>query len=233
MTRPTVIAIDGPSGAGKSTVGELLARRLGYFYFDTGILYRALALQALESGVDASNEGALAEVANALRVDVLPPSVEGRQYDVLLDGRDVTDALRRPDVDRVVSRFAASAAVRRALVDQQRRQVRGDGSVLAGRDIGTVICPDADVKIFLEASLDERARRRLGQLGQPDDRLSSIMAAIAERDHIDATRALAPLTVAPDAHVIRTDGVRPEEVVEQIVSLLDRTLARSASSPNH
>ena len=222
MIRPVVIGIDGPAGAGKSTVGKRLADRLGYFYFDTGVLYRAAALQALAKGVDPRDEPGLARLVAELDVRVQPASVEdGRQSDVLLDGVDVSGAIRSPAVDAIVSPVAASAAVRAGLIEAQRQQVRPPGTVIVGRDIGTVVCPDADVKVFLEASAEERARRRLRQAGESAPGFAAVLAGIAERDRLDSTRSLAPLARAEDATVVQTDGLSVEQVVERIRSLLD------------
>lgn len=221
MTAPIVVALDGPAGAGKSTVGERLAERLGYFYFDTGALYRAVALQALETGVDPTDEEGLGRLASKLDVAVRPPTVpDGRQYDVLLEGRDVSHAVRSREVDASVSLVAASPAVRAALIDLQRRQIQGAGTVMAGRDIGTVVCPDADLKVYLEASVEERARRRLRQIKGPPDELGLLTEAIERRDRLDSSRALAPLVKAPDARAIETEGLSVDAVVERIVAWL-------------
>ena len=223
MTAPTVIAIDGPAASGKSTVGQGLANRLGYFYFDTGILYRAVALEALREGLDGSDEARLARLVKDLDVVVRPPSIsDGRQADVLVDGTDVSHAIRTPEVDAVVSSVAASAAVRGALLDAQRRQVRPPGTVMVGRDIGTVVWPNADLKVFLTASAEERARRRLRQSGGPDQEFGEVLAAVAERDRLDASRSLAPLAQADDALVINTDGLAVDEVVDRIARAVDR-----------
>ena len=166
MSKPIVLAIDGPAGAGKSTVAERLAGELGFFYFDTGVLYRAVALRALALGIAPEDEQALARLVDGIDIQVRPASVlDGRQIDVILEGRDVSHEIRTPAVDAIVSRVAASPAVRDGLIDLQRRQIQGAGTILAGRDIGTVVCPDADLKIYLTASSGERARRRLRQVG--------------------------------------------------------------------
>lgn len=231
MTRPVLIALDGPAGAGKSSVGERLARRLGYFYFDTGVLYRAVALRALEAGVDPADEQGLWRLVAGLDVRVQPPSVgDGRQFDVLLDGRDVTWAIRAATVDGAVSLVATSSTVRGGLIDPQRRQVRPPGTVMAGRDIGTVVCPDADLKLFLVASIDERTRRRLRQLGLAPSEFESLREAIECRDSIDSSRALAPLSKACDAVTIETDGLSIDEVVDRAAELMEGV--RTRGSPN-
>ena len=222
MKKTVVIALDGPAGAGKSTVAERLASDLGFFYFDTGVLYRAVAIRAIELGTDIGDEAALGDLVAAIDIQVRPPSVEdGRQVDVLVEGRDVSHAIRTPDVDRVVSRVAASPTVRRGLIDLQRRQVQGRGTILAGRDIGTVVCPDADLKVFLTASAHERAARRLAQQGGSDVEFEAVLRAIEERDRQDSSRSMAPLAVADDAIVVHTDGRSVDEVVDGIKALLD------------
>ncbi|MCC7372096.1 MAG: (d)CMP kinase [Chloroflexi bacterium] len=221
-----VLAIDGPAGAGKSTVAELLANELGYFYFDTGALYRAVSVRCLEEGVDLSDETRLGQLVGEIDIQVRPASVEdGRQIDVLLHGRDISHAIRTPEVDAVVSRVAASPAVRAGLIDLQRRQVQGVGTILAGRDIGTVVCPDADLKIYLTASPAERAHRRLVQVGGAPDRLGEMEAAIVERDRKDASRAIAPMVKADDAVEIDSDGKSIEQVVRLIRELLTERVA--------
>ena len=226
MTKPVVIAIDGPAGAGKSTVAERLARELDYFYFDTGVLYRAVAVRALGLEVDLSDETALERLVAHIDIQVRPASVhDGRQVDVILEGDDVSHAIREPRVDAVVSRVAASPAVRAGLIDLQRRQLQGKGTIMAGRDIGTIVCPDAELKIFLTASPRERAERRLLQVGGTPDQLDWIQESIEERDRRDSSRAIAPLTRAADAVDVDTDGKPVDEVVRIVRRLLDRRLA--------
>jgi cytidylate kinase len=231
MRRPAVIALDGPAGAGKSTVGQRLAQRLGYFYFDTGALYRAVAVCAIEQGIDPGDEAALERLVGDLDVVIRPSSVEdGRQYDVLVHGHDVSRAIRGPEVDRLVSVIAASPAVRRGLIEPQRRQVQGLGTVMAGRDIGTVVCPDADLKVYLDASATERARRRLRQSNGPLEELDAVRAAIKERDRLDSSRALAPLARAEDAVLVATDGLSIDQVVERILELAAKRCLPGARS---
>src|SRR5262245_2943812 len=155
------ITIDGPAGAGKSTLGELLARRLGYLYFDTGVMYRAATWAVLRHGVDPYNEEATAALARALDIELLPPTdSDGRQYKVLVDGQDITWELRFPEVERLVSLVASYPAVREVMRAQQRKIGLRGQIVMVGRDIGRIVLPEAALKIYLEASLDERARRR-------------------------------------------------------------------------
>jgi cytidylate kinase len=223
MTKTVVIALDGPAGAGKSTVAERLAGELGYFYFDTGVLYRAVSVRALELGVDLDDEAALHDLVGKIDIVVRPPTVDdGRQVDVLVEQRDVSHEIRTPAVDQVVSRVAASPAIRTGLIDLQRRQVQGQGTIMAGRDTGTVVWPEADLKVFLTASARERAARRLAQRGGEDADFDAVLRAIEERDRQDSSRETAPLVVAEDAIVVDTDGRTIDQVVGAIKALLDQ-----------
>lgn len=217
-----VIAIDGPAAAGKTTVGRRLAERLGWTFFDTGVLYRALALLALERGVPVDDGPALAALARTMAVRVTRASVaDGRDADVLLDGRDVTWAIRAPAVDAVVSRVAAAPEVRAALVEPQRRAARNGPAVVVGRDIGTVIFPDAALKVYLDASLAERARRRAADLrarGLPASE-AEVLRDLTRRDQLDSERACAPLALPADGVVISTDGLSIDEVVDRVLAL--------------
>jgi CMP/dCMP kinase len=221
MAVPDTITIDGPAGAGKSTVGELLARRLGYLYFDTGTMYRALTWAALRRGVDPTDGLATAALAHALDIQVLAPTVaDGRQYTVLVDGQDATTELRLPEVEQQVSRAASYPEVREAMRAQQRAIGRRGRVVMVGRDIGNIVMPDAPLKIYLEATLAERARRRGAELRARgrDASLAEVQAEIARRDALDQ-HVMAP---APDAVVIHSDGLVPSDVVEAILGVASR-----------
>lgn len=214
-----VIAIDGPAAAGKSTVARELADALGILLFDTGALYRAVTLAALRRDTDLGDEAALAALAGSCVIELRGATVEdGRLADVLLDGEDVTWAIRAPEVDANVSRVSAYPAVRTALLDMQRKIADGRRVVMVGRDIGTVVTPEAGTKIYLDASVEERARRRYHDMrnqGQDLDYIS-VLDDLRERDYKDATRATAPLKAADDAIRIKTDGLSVDEVVLQI-----------------
>ncbi len=224
MTRPSTIAIDGPAASGKSTIGRLLARRLGYIYFDTGVMYRAVTWAALVRGVAIEDEAGVTALARRLRIDVLRPTVDdGRQYTVLADGQDVTWDLRRPEVNHGVSPVSAYPGVRAALTTQQRRIGRQGQIVMVGRDIGTVVLPDADLKIYLDAALEERARRRYREeqsLGKETD-YERVLASLQRRDEIDSSRALAPLKPAHDAVVIDTTHLDIEQVMARVLALVE------------
>lgn len=220
-TRQPIIAIDGPAGAGKSTVARRIAQSLGLLYLDTGAMYRALTWFVLRSGVAVTDEVAIADLIEDCRIELLPEGSRGTGLQVLVNGEDVTQAIRSATVTAQVSAVAAQAAVRRALlVQQQRFGVRG-GLVVDGRDIGTHVFPDAELKVFLTASVQERARRRradLLNLGQPVPELEELERAIAERDYKDSTRAIAPLRQAEDALELQTDALSIEQVIAQVVS---------------
>ncbi|MBI4495291.1 MAG: (d)CMP kinase [Chloroflexi bacterium] len=217
-----VIAIDGPAAAGKSTVGRRVAEELGSFYFDTGLLYRAATWQALRQGMPVDDGPALAKIIDTTAIEVRPASVgDGRLADVWVDGQDVSWQVRRPEVDRHVSAVAAHPEVRAALVEVQRAVAHRQPTVMAGRDIGTVIFPEACLKIFLTASPEERARRRLAET-QPEagaEAFQAVLEALQARDELDRSREVAPLRKAPDAIEIDTDRLSIDEVVQRIVAL--------------
>ena len=224
--KPTIIAIDGPAASGKSTVAAVLARQLGYLYFDTGVMYRAATWAALDRGVTISDEAAVTRLVESLQIDVEPPSSDdGRQYDVLCDGVDVTWAIRRPEVDANVSPVSAYPGVRSQLTAQQRRiGLRGD-VVMVGRDIGTVVLPEAPLKIYLDASAEERARRRYLEVqarGDQTQTYESILDNVKRRDAIDSGRATAPLKAAHDAVVIDSTGLSVDEVVARVEQFIAR-----------
>jgi len=204
-----VVTIDGPAGAGKSTVARAVAERLGFTYLDSGAMYRCVALAGRERGVEP------ARAAREARIEL------GDR--VLLDGRDVTDAIRSPEISEVASRVAADPEVRRALVEKQRELLASGDWVAEGRDIGTVVAPGAEVKVFLEASPQERARRRAEQLGAEPE---AVLAEQAKRDERDRTRADSPLRPAADAITIDTSGLSADEVVERVAGLAAKMMPR-------
>lgn len=210
-----VVAIDGPAGAGKSTTARAVAHELGLSYLDTGALYRCVALTAIERGVALDDGAALAAIADSLDVHF-----EAGGNGVRLAGRDVSAAIRTAEVSDAASRVSAVPSVRAALVELQRRAARKPGTVAEGRDMGTVIFPDAALKVYLDASVDERARRRaldLERLGRPQG-VTAVRDDIAKRDARDAGRAVAPLRAAPDALVVDTTGRTLSAVVAHIVA---------------
>ncbi len=224
MSYPNTIAIDGPSAAGKSTIALALAQELGYLYFDTGVMYRAVTLAALEQGVSIQDEDALVCLIDRVHIDVSPPTVDdGRQYTVCLDGRDVTWDLRRPDVERNVSPVSAYPRVRSALTQQQRRIAQQGRVIMVGRDIGTVVLPDADLKVYLDASVETRAQRRYLENRQRGAQLSyeEVLADMRRRDKIDSERATAPLRAAEDAVIIDTTAMTIPEVVQRVQEIAE------------
>lgn len=224
---PKTIAIDGPAGAGKSTIGRLLAQQLGYLFLDTGVMYRAVSLTALRRGISATNEPSLAHVAETLPIDIRIPGEDendGRLSTVLIGDEDVTWEIRRPEVEAVVSDIASHPSVRKALVQQQRRLARLGPVVMVGRDITTEVLPDADLKIYLDASLDERARRRYDELiarGR-DVTFEQVSAEIAHRDDLDMNRAAGALRQADDAIRVFTDGLSVDQTLEQILEIVQK-----------
>src|SRR3989440_8203986 len=226
MQRPRHIAIDGPAGSGKSTVGEQLAQRLGYLYIDTGAMYRAVAWLALQKGVDTADSPSLAALAQHASIIIAHPHIDdGRQYTVTVHGQDITWDIRNTEVTRVVSTVSAHTEVRAILIAQQREMAQQhDGTVMVGRDIGAVVLPNADLKIYLTASLQERARRRYSELvervSENDPtlpKMEEVLADIQRRDEIDHDN----MRPADDAIVIVTDNLSVSQVLEVICSYLE------------
>ena len=222
---PAVITIDGPAGSGKSTIGARVAQQLGYLFFDSGILYRALTWLALRQGLRLSDATALVEVAERMDLVVRPPTQpDGRPYTVEVDGEDITWDLRRPEVDANVSEVSKHPAVRAALIPQQRRIAAGGGLVMVGRDIGTVVLPDAPLKIYLDAALEVRARRRQTEQlerARPAD-YQGILDDMRRRDQIDGGRDVAPMKPAADAILIDTTRMTIGEVVAHVLGLVEQ-----------
>ncbi|HXR31491.1 MAG TPA: (d)CMP kinase [Solirubrobacterales bacterium] len=204
-----MIAIDGPAGAGKSTVARALAERLGFTYLDSGAMYRCVALAAIEAGVDPDDDSMLAPLAGSLTIDL-----DGER--VGLDGREVSLAIREPRVTEAASRVSVHRAVREAMVAEQRRLIAAGRYVAEGRDIGTVVSPDAPLKVFLTASPEERARRRAAQTGEDE---ATVLAAHGERDARDEGRKHSALRPASDAVEVDTTGLAPAEVVDRLEAL--------------
>jgi cytidylate kinase len=218
----SIIALDGPAASGKSTLGRTLADSLGYLFFDTGIMYRAITWIALQRDMDLSNEAAITELAQKAQIDIRPASKnDGRACDVLLGEKDVTWDMRGDDVDANVSVVSAYAGVRKALSDHQRRIGMRGRIVMVGRDIGTVVLPEADLKIYLDASAEERAKRRYDEIiarGEKAD-YAEILKKVIERDRIDSTRAVAPLRPADEAVIIDSDKMDAAQVFKRVLEL--------------
>lgn len=206
----TIVAIDGPGGSGKSTVARAVARRLGYTYIDTGAMYRSVAYWALHLDMDLDDMHRMDQLAREAHVEF----VDGR---VLLNSEDVTAEIREPRVSEAASKIAAYPGVRRAMREEQRRIGASGPAVMEGRDIGTIVFPEARVKVFLDASAEARARRRAVELGAP---LEQVARELEGRDKRDRTRAEAPLMQAPDAEYVDTTGLTPEEVEEAVLKIV-------------
>jgi cytidylate kinase len=213
------IAIDGPSGAGKSTVGKSLAKRLGYTYIDTGAMYRAVALKSKEAGLDAEDEEALSQLASSLQIRFSSGEEETR---ILCNGEDVTEAIRSPEMSLLASDISKRKGVREALVRMQREMGRGGGVILEGRDIGTVVFPDAEAKFYLDARPEERARRRFEELlrkGMEVD-FQETLEEVIQRDRSDMNRAHSPLKKADDAVLIDSTTLSVDEVAERMAQMI-------------
>jgi cytidylate kinase len=217
MGRPLIVAIDGPSGAGKGTVARELARRLNYKHLDTGAMYRAVAWKALHDRLPLEDEDAVAAVARHAALDVGPSSV-------VIDGHDVTSAIRTPEIDRAAAAAARLPKVRAALVERQRKEGERGGIVMEGRDIGTVVFPNADVKIYLDASPEERARRRAADPAHGISRAAAaadVAMEMAARDRSDRTRSMSPLMIPNDAIALDTTALSIDETVDRVLAIVN------------
>ena len=217
MSKPLVVAIDGPAGAGKSTIARRVASKLGFIYIDTGAMYRAVALWAIRAGVDLDDMQKLEQLARAARIEFQAGSTQ-----LTLNGEDITEAIRTPELGDAASRVSTVGGVRRAMVEKQREMAASASVVMEGRDIGTVVFPDAMIKIFLDARPQERAARRaleLREKGVAAD-TGDIARQIAERDHRDRTRQEAPLLQAPDAVYLDSTSLSLDEVEASVLKLV-------------
>jgi cytidylate kinase len=217
--KPQLIAIDGPVAVGKSSVGSLLAKRLGYVFFDTGMVYRAFTWKVLKSGIPIKDEQKLCQLANTTKFDFVP--LQGCRLSPLIDDEDVSSKLLCPEVEAYVSLVSKIAGVRQTLIQEQRRLAQRGKVVMAGRDIGTVVLPWAELKIFLTASTEERARRRYKELLERGENssLEMVLADLKKRDEMDIHRTISPLKPAEDAIIINTENFSLEQVVDKIYTL--------------
>jgi len=221
---PKNIAIDGPAASGKTTIGTIVANKIGYMCLDTGIMYRAVAFQALKEGIEIADETVVTRLAERIAIDIQPATSEdGRQFDVMINGEDHTWDIRTAAVNATVSEVSVYLGVRRAMTVQQRKIAEKGKIVMIGRDIGTVVLPDAELKIYLDASVEVRAQRRyIEDLSHCKDAcLEDVIESLRHRDEIDSGRAVAPLRAADDAIVIDSDKMTVYEVVELVMGLLD------------
>jgi cytidylate kinase len=214
--KPQLIAIDGPVAVGKSSVGSLLARRLGYVFFDTGMIYRAFTWKVLESGISIEDEQKICQLANTTKFNFVP--LQGCYLSPFIDDEDVSSKLLRPEVEAQVSLISKIAWVRQILIQEQRRLAQQGKLVMAGRDIGTVVLPWAELKIFLTASTEERARRRYKELFERGENssLEIVLSDLKKRDEMDINRTISPLKPAEDAIILDTENLTLEQVVDKI-----------------
>lgn len=220
--RKLIIAIDGPAGAGKSTIAARLARKLGYVNLESGAMYRALALKAIEKDISLDDEPALVKLAESVRIE-LQPTISGNR--TLLDGQDVSSRIRERDVTEGASRVSVHPKVREWMVAHQRAMGSGGGVVMEGRDIGTKVFPDADLKIFLDADPVVREKRRMEQQKIRGEVAAGVAAELRERDHRDRTRSISPLVAAADAIVIDSSAMSEDDVLAQVEKLVRNKLA--------
>jgi len=219
-----IIAIDGPAASGKSTLAERLASRIGYLYFDTGVMYRAVTLAGLRAGFPPSDEKRITELASEISIDVRPPSqTDGRQYDVVVNGEDVTWEIRSEEVDANVSKISAYSGVRRAMTERQREIGKRGEVIMVGRDIGTVVLPEADLKLYLDATVEARARRRYEERQARGEEVDydEVLESMRIRDRIDSSRDVAPLHPADDAVIIDTTVLSVDETTERALELIE------------
>lgn len=217
------ITIDGPAASGKSTVAIMLAEHLGYLFFDTGVMYRAVTLGVQERGLDVNDNAVCTRVAEEIKIDMRPPSLDdGRPNDILIDGEDKTWQIRQSDVDSEVSIVSACAGVRHALLHKQREIGLRGKVVMVGRDIGTVVLPEAALKIYLDASEEERARRRYQERLERGEQVDfeEILSVVRLRDEIDSSRDVAPLRAAEDAVIVDTDHKSIQDVFELVLAMV-------------
>jgi len=223
MSAPLTMTIDGPSAVGKNTIGILLAKHFGYRFLDTGAMYRALTWEALQRGIGLEDEEALTGLANETEITLMSSTSDDGHCPVLVNGVDVTAETRRDDVEKGVSLVSKVAGVRKALVAKQRQLAREGKIVMAGRDIGTVVLPDAEMKIYLSASPEQRARRRYLELLRKNQfaDYDRVLADLTRRDKIDSERAHAPLKPATDAHIVDTDGFSIDQVLAKVLHIIE------------
>jgi cytidylate kinase len=224
--------MDGPAASGKSTIGYILAKKLGFLLLDTGCMYRATTLAALQAGVAVDDETAVTQLAHTIAIDIRPPTDEGdgRQYTALLNGHDVTWDLRLPDVETHVSLVSSYVGVRKEMVRRQREFGQRGNVVMVGRDIGTVVMPDASLKLYITATAEERARRRWRDRNEQghSNSFAAILADVERRDAFDSSRKHSPLRPADDAIIIDTSDMTPDEIIVEILGLVDGRLPRPA-----
>ncbi|MGQ9454442.1 MAG: (d)CMP kinase [Armatimonadota bacterium] len=228
-TRRPIIAIDGPAGAGKSTVAKGVADRLGYIYIDTGAMYRAVAWKVLKEGIPLTDHAKITALAS--RLDIRFEKINGTQR-IFVDGEDVTEAIRSPEATHLSSPVSAIKGVRKCLSELQRKMGEAGGVVMDGRDIGTAVFPNAEIKVFLTASAEERARRRTDQLREMgiEADVNEVKQELIERDLRDSSRPEAPLKQAPDAVLIETDSMTVDQVIQTIIDLHNKIMAEKQSN---